>query len=171
LGDTTGLDCQLQSMLDKSRLRLAIIAQLQADLDLQLRAAQLARDEATSDESKAENKYDTRAQEAAYLAEAQARQAAELRESIGLYEGLSVSPPGSTVAVGSIINLRAGERSAVYFLGPRAGGAEVELDGVRVTVVTPSSPLGRQLLGAQPGQMIQLPARPKPLLFTIESID
>ena len=55
--------------VNKSLLRDAILAQLRAKLALQTRAAWLARDEATNEESRAENKYDTRGQEAAYLAE------------------------------------------------------------------------------------------------------
>ena len=62
-------------MINRPALRAALLAQLQSDLDLQVRAAQLARDEATHEESRPESKYDTHAQEAAYLAEGQARAA------------------------------------------------------------------------------------------------
>ena len=66
--------------MDKSALRSSILRQLEADLALQTRAALTSRDEATSEESKAQNKYDTRGQEAAYLAEGQARLVAEIHE-------------------------------------------------------------------------------------------
>lgn len=157
-------------MIDKNRLRAAILAQLAADLDLQTRAAHVARDEAISEESKAENKYDTHAQEAAYLAEAQARQAAEIQDSIAMYQSMSVTPVNGAVAVGACVRLTANGRAVDYFLGPRAGGLEIEVDGRSVTVVTPSSPLGRQLLGARIGSTVTLPGRPKPVVHEVSAI-
>jgi transcription elongation GreA/GreB family factor len=154
-------------MIDKLQLRAAILARLAVDLDLQTRAAHLAREEATSEESKAEGKYDTRAQEAAYLAEGQARQAAELLETIALFQALPVGPAAGRIAVGSMIRLTGGREPILYLLGPRAGGLEVDVDGTVVTVVTPVSPLGRQLLGRQIGETVIMPGRGQPVLFRI----
>ena len=67
--------------MQKSAVRDAIVAQLQRELALQSRAANEAREEATSEESKSEGKYDMRGQEAAYLAEA-TRQGFDLEEWI-----------------------------------------------------------------------------------------
>lgn len=157
-------------MIDKSELRAAILRQLHDDLELQTRAAQLARDEATSEESKAENKYDTRAQEAAYLAEGQARQAAELAEAIQLYQSLVLPTAPSPAQVGSCLRLRGDQREFVYFLGPRAGGLEISVGEQQVLVITPASPVGKQLLGATVGTTILLPGRPKPQRFTVVEI-
>jgi transcription elongation GreA/GreB family factor len=157
-------------MIDKSSLRDAILAQLNADLDLQMRAALLARDEAISEESKAENKYDTHAQEAAYLAEGQARQATEIREAITLYQSISTTLITGPATIGACVRLTADGRTVNYFLGPRAGGLECDVEGEHVTVVTPSSPLGRQLLGARIGSMVTLPGRPKPVAHVISEI-
>lgn len=161
-------------MLDHARLREALLRQLEADLALITRAAELSRDEAISEESKAENKYDTRAQEAAYLAEGQARQARELAETIALYRQLpQPTTTGATAELGTLVQLGPDGPSAattVYFIGPRGGGLEVQVDGHRVLVVTPSSPLGRQLLGRRVGDPVMLPARPKPLHQTIRAI-
>ena len=156
-------------MLDKRRLQSAILERLQADLALLTRAAHLARDEATSEESKAEGKYDTRAQEAAYLAEGQARQAAELLETIALYQNLPLQPITGTIAVGAVVTLGGPGEGVQYLLGPRAGGLEVEVDGTPVIVVTPSSPLGRQLLGRQRGEAVMLPGRGKPAVQLISA--
>ena len=77
---------------DDLRLREQILAQLRATLALQVNAAQLARDEAISEESRAENRYDTHSLEAGYLAEGQARQAGDIEEGI---KALSALPlPG-----------------------------------------------------------------------------
>lgn len=147
-------------MINRPALRAALLAQLQSDLDLQVRAAQLARDEATHEESRPESKYDTHAQEAAYLAEGQARAASELSASLAAYREFVFPPPAPTAAVGHIVTLGTGPRAAHYLLGPRAGGLEVTINGQTILVVTPASPLGRQLAGARVGTNISLPGRP-----------
>jgi transcription elongation GreA/GreB family factor len=145
----------------KAALRDAIIAQLRADLALQIRAAQLARDEAISEESRAENKYDTHSQEAAYLAEGQARQAAEVEESISLYQSMPLSDLSNTdaIALGALVEVSSGTRTAWYFVGPRGGGLELVTDGKSILVLTPQSPLGRQLLGRRVGDTVRPPGR------------
>ena len=147
--------------MQKSAVRDAIVAQLQSELDLQARAAHDSRDEATSVENKAEGKYDMRSQEAAYLAEGQARLAAEIAESISLYRSLDLPDfaQGRPAALGALVTLETKGRRTIYFLGPRNGGLEVSHDGVPCLVVSPSSPLGRQLLGRVAGDSVQLPGR------------
>ena len=70
------------SPLDKAILIQRIVEKLSADLALYTKAAGAARAEATHEQSRAENKYDTRGLEASYLARGQARQVAELEASI-----------------------------------------------------------------------------------------
>ena len=148
--------------MNKTALREAILRQLRADLALQVGAAQLARDEAISEESRAENKYDTHSQEAAYLAEGQAKLAGEIEASLALYTGLPLPAfgPGDAIALGAIVEVGANGRSTWYFLGPRAGGIEVRIDNRDFLVLTPQSPLGRQLLGKRAGDSIPAPGRP-----------
>jgi transcription elongation GreA/GreB family factor len=155
--------------MQKSAVRDAIVAQLQKELDLQARAALDARDEATSSENKQEGKFDMRGQEAAYLAEGQARLAAEIAESIIIYRSLELGalPAGSPAAVGALITLETKGRQTRYFLGPRSGGIEATVDDTTVTVVTPSSPLGRQLVGQRVGASVQLPGRGGPVKHTL----
>ncbi len=149
-------------MPDKLLLRDRILEQLRATLALQVDAAQLARDEAISEESKPENQYDTHSLEAGYLAEGQARQAAEVEESIRLIAALPLPDfSGSApIALGALAEVRdARGASAAYFLCPRAGGLEVKVADRDVMVVTPQSPLGRQLLGRRVGDSVELPGR------------
>jgi transcription elongation GreA/GreB family factor len=158
--------------MQKSAVRDAIVAQLQRELDLQSRAAHDSREEATSVENKAEGKYDMRSQEAAYLAEGQARLALDLAEAIALYHAINVDPvpTGSAAAVGSLITLESRGRHALYFLGPRNGGLEVQVGDELITVVTPTSPLGRQLVGRDLGASVTLPGRGAPVKHTIIAI-
>lgn len=127
-----------------------------------MEAAQTSRDEATHEESKAENKYDMHAQEAAYLAEGQARIVAELRDTIAQYAALPVHVlrEGDGISIGAVITLHDPRGTPIrLLLGPRAGGLEVELDGMRILVVTPASPLGSRLLGRTIGESVLMPGK------------
>ena len=147
--------------VNKSAIRDAILAQLRAELALQTNAAQLARDEAISEESRAQNKYDTHSQEAAYLAEGQAKLAGEIDASLALYAALPLPAfaADDVIALGAVVELGARGRSSWYFLGPRAGGVELHLEGKNILVLTPQSPLGRQLLGKRVGDSAPMPGR------------
>jgi transcription elongation GreA/GreB family factor len=158
--------------VNKSALRDAIVAQLRAELALQTSAALLARDEAISEESRAENKYDTHSQEAAYLAEGQARQVAEIEASLTHYAALALPDfaAGGKIALGALVELNTRGKTAWYFVGPRAGGRELKIDGRDVLVVTPQSPLGRQLVGQRVGDSVTLPGRPAATTARIVSV-
>lgn len=151
--------------MNKTALRDAILRQLREELATQTNAAELARDEAISEESRPENKWDTHSQEAAYLAEGQAKLAAEIGSSIEMFTTLALPAfgPDDTIAVGALVQLEAGSagsgRRTWYFVGPRAGGVEVSVGGETVLVLTPQSPLGRQLLGKRIGDVVTGPGR------------
>jgi transcription elongation GreA/GreB family factor len=144
--------------VNKQSLHDQIIERLRAELRLQAAAAQMARDEAISEESRPENKYDTHSQEAAYLAEGQARLAAEIQASLSLYQSLSPQAFSATspISTGAVVELVTGTRHSWYFLGPRAGGLELDWGGKAILLITPQSPLGRQLLGRVVGDTLHL---------------
>lgn len=154
------------TIVNKTAVRDAILAELRAELDRQRAAAELARDEAISEESRPENKWDTHSQEAAYLAEGQARLTREVGEAVGLIASLPIPEfrAGDRIALGALVHVDTGRGAAAYFLAPRAGGVEVTVEGSTVLVVTPQSPLGRQLLGRRAGEEFipPGPARSKP---------
>ena len=159
--------------MDKSALRTSILRQLEADLALQTQAALTSRDEATSEESKAQNKYDTRGQEAAYLAEGQARLVAEIHESIALYTAMPLPAFAATdpVALGAVVTLSGSDQPRLCFIGPRAGGLELVHEGRTLLVLTPASPLGRLLLGRKVGESVMPPSRGKPVAQTITAVE
>jgi transcription elongation GreA/GreB family factor len=161
------------ALVKKAALRDAILQQLRQELARQASAAEMARDEAISEESRAENKWDTHSQEAAYLAEGQARIATEIAESIELYGTMPLPEFTSidAIAFGAIVELESGDgRRSWYFLGPRAGGLELEIDGRSILVLTPLSPLGRQLIGKRVGDSVSSPGRGQPAIQRIVSI-
>jgi hypothetical protein len=139
---------------NKQKLLNQILDSLRESLAVLEKAARASHAEATHESSKAENKYDTRGLEAAYLAGGQARQAAEIAASIEQYESLTLQTFGSGAAVDvtALVELESDGGRNTFFIGPRNGGLEVEHQGREVTVLTPQSPLGQILMGKQAGQ-------------------
>lgn len=148
--------------MNKSDVLKKIIARLVEDLEMYHRAARSAASEATDEQSKAENKYDTRGLEAAYLARGQSRQAAETEAAIGQFQALAgrVNGTEAGIDVGTLVEIkgRQARDRAWYYLGPCMGGTEVTENGEEVTVVTPQSPLGQQLMGRRSGDKVRLPS-------------
>ena len=113
------------------------------------RAQAIATDEATSDESKAEGKYDTRATEASYLARGQPERVVQLRDLVVWYGSLDASRRLKTVQLGALVGLD-GEQPQVLFVGP-VGGSRVTVEGVEIKTISLASPLGRALRGLSDG--------------------
>ena len=159
--------------MDKRALARSVVAQLEEELARQTEAAHGSRREATDAENKAENKYDMRSQSAAYLAAGQARLASEIAAALEGWRTLALEPagPGQAIAAGSLVTLEAGGRSARYFVGPHSGGLEARDGDGSATVVTPSSPLGRQLIGRRAGDLVQVAGGKGPVPHRIASVE
>jgi transcription elongation GreA/GreB family factor len=135
--------------MNKAQIVKQIISSLNESLEAVQKAARASHAEATHESSKAENKYDTRGLEAAYLAGGQARQAREILESIEVYGALSVRKFASEepVDLGALVELQIDRAKSLFFVGPRNGGLEILLEQDEITVITPQSPLGQNLMG------------------------
>ena len=144
--------------MNKRALVDKVVQQLTAEVQTFFKAARAAHAEATHEQSKAEDKYDTRGLEASYLARGQSRQAAEMEQAIAEFQALPLRDfsPNDPIDVGAYVELNGKRENACYFIGPRAGGTEVACDGKEILVITPQSPLGQQLVGKKKGDRIKL---------------
>jgi transcription elongation GreA/GreB family factor len=138
--------------MNKTELVQRIVAQLTHDLDVFFTAAKTAHQAATHAENQPDNKYDTLALEASYVAQGQANRAWELRQSIHMYRQLTLVSDGETVCLTSLVTIEAedGTRKTV-FIGPLEGGLKIEYDNTEIMVISPTSPLGKGLIGKCPG--------------------
>ncbi|MDR3404276.1 MAG: hypothetical protein P4L99_17390 [Chthoniobacter sp.] len=157
---------------DKRAVIQMIVEQIGRDLHALITAAKATHAEATHEQNKPENKYDTRALEASYLAQGQSRQVAELERAKQEFESLSTvdAPPDTPIDVGALLTLKQAKTETVYFLGPRAGGMEITFKGTEITVITPQSPLGRELMGKVLGDSVVLPNDPSRRSFKIAHV-
>ncbi len=156
--------------LDKPRVIAAIVANLQESLEAVERIAQMARDEATGGESKAEGKYDTRSTEASYLARGQAWRIAELRQLFAWFTNLDGADALAplTVRTGALVELE-GEQQETVFIAP-VGGTQVVVDGYTVQVISPASPLGSAMAETEVGDVFEVATPRGRLDYEVASI-
>jgi transcription elongation GreA/GreB family factor len=136
--------------MDKTRLHQTIITALEVVLDTSKKAAIQAHEAATNGETVAENKYDTFGLEASYLAAGQSRRVSECEENVKIFKLLEVQDfkPESLIRLGALVELEDVQSNIkTLFLSPVSGGLKVSLNQLEVTLVTPSAPLGRALMG------------------------
>ncbi len=143
--------------MNKATLVKKIIAHLTDKIALQTGAARAAHAEATHEESKAEDKYDTRGLEASYLAAGQSRQMAETAAALQQFAQLKVRTfsAADPIDLGALVTVETKTETMNYFIGPAAGGTEVLHEEKTILVITPQSPLGQQLIGKKQGDKMK----------------
>ncbi|MCJ8315228.1 MAG: GreA/GreB family elongation factor, partial [Saccharospirillaceae bacterium] len=77
----------------------------------------------------------------------------ECDESIEVFSALKVInfEQNDKIKLGALIKLESESNSMVayYFLSPCSGGVKLSFDGLDITLITPTAPLGKLLLGKQ----------------------
>ena len=165
--------------VNKRAIVAKIVASLAAELNSYAQSARAAHSDATDEQSKAENKYDTRGLESSYLARGQSRQAAETETARQLFESLVLREfgPETPIDIGALVEVEAKSGSAqddearsIYFIGPKAGGTEVVHAKKRILVITPESPLGREIVGKCQGMTLKVSIGGATWRFTVNAV-
>lgn len=135
--------------MNKTLLLQNIIDRLSLDLEIIFSAAKSAHDASTHAENIPDNKYDTLALEASYVAQGQANRAAQLRKSIEIYRHLDTAGiKDDIIRLTALVTLEGDNgASRILFIGPAEGGLKIEQGGEEVVVITPASPMGKELIG------------------------
>ena len=146
--------------MNKAEIIREILHSLREDFESRLRVSKTTRELGNNSESRAEGKYDTLSIEENYLADGLARQAESAAQAITLIEKtqLRAFANNDPIDLSALIEIQFAHATEWFFLAPVAGGTEVICAGTPVTVVTPESPLGKQLLGSHAGGKIKSPA-------------
>ena len=136
-----------------------ILAELRARLDRLAKAAMDAHAAATDPGSKAESKYDTRNLEESYLATGQARQVKELGETLRAFGNLRLRDfsKNEEIAAGALVEVERDGSRLLFLLAPASGGLEIEYKGRGITLLSPESPLYRNLSGKRAGDRLDAP--------------
>jgi transcription elongation GreA/GreB family factor len=136
-------------MISKSAIVKQVLAHLGQELDNLAGVSRAMHADASDEQNKAEDKYDTRGLETAYIASSQARQATSTEEALAAYQSLNLAKfTGKTpIDLTALVELDLRGEHLWYFLGPKGGGIEIR----DVLVVTPESPIGKELIGRKTG--------------------
>lgn len=159
--------------MDKKELLKKIISTLESDLSTLIEAAKTAHEASTHEECAPENKYDTTALEASYVAQGQANRAQEIRESLAMYQQLELRlfDKDAPIRLTALVTIEAEDgHSKQIFLGPGSGGLKLAVGSHEATIITPDSPLGRVLLGKCCDDEIQVGPGAEAKTFTITDI-
>ncbi|MCB9629154.1 MAG: GreA/GreB family elongation factor [Sandaracinaceae bacterium] len=160
---------------DKQAVIAALRAELEGRIARAAARAEQARADATHEEARAENDKDTRGLETSYLARGQAQRAEELVEALHRVRLLAPRSYGEDdpIGLGALVcaELEDGE-ARTFFLLDVAGGTEVTLDpsAPPVWVVSPSSPVGRALVGRLVGDEVTIARAGAPRTYDIVAV-
>lgn len=144
--------------MNKARLLVMLTEALRQELHHLRAAAEAALQGATHEDAKPENEYDTRALEQSYLAGAQAARVDNLSAAISSLDSFHMPDlnDDDPIVLGAAVVVEDEEGAPRrYFLCEVGGGAKLDLDGHRWWVLTPSSPLGKKLIGRRCGDVVE----------------
>lgn len=144
--------------MNKTLLFEKLKQEVDQQLKLAIASAQNTLDAATNEESKAENKYDTRGLEASYLARAQTERVLDLKALRSGLDSLKIRSftDEQPIAITALIRLETNEKLIWALLLPKGGGQSFAYEDLTIKVITPESPLGANLIGKNIDDVIRL---------------
>ena len=158
--------------MDKQFLVSQLVDRLRESVQVARKAGDAAAEEARAGATPAEKREDGRvAMEYAGLARGQKQRADRAASEVSLLETFRPRPLPSRapIALGATVAVEDGSHGRTFFLAP--AGAGVELTGPGgdgyLSVVTPSSPIGRAVLGRRVGDTVEVTVKGEPLEWAI----
>jgi transcription elongation GreA/GreB family factor len=144
--------------MDKTKIIQLIVEQLTHDLAVQFNAAITAHEASTHEENIPDNKYETLALEASYLAQGQANRAGEIKRALTNYKQLTLQQfdDDSTIRLTALVTIADKDATTkTFFIGPLEGGMKVIDNQSEIVIITPASRLGRDLIGKSVGELVR----------------
>ena len=135
--------------IDKTQLLALLVERLTTELTRVRGQAQREAEGATHEEARAEGDKDTRATEASYIARGYAERAARLEQALAQLSHLQLRDcaKAGSIQASALLELEHRGNRSLYFLVPAAGGEHLTIGSEQIQTLTPTSPLGRALLG------------------------
>ncbi len=158
-------------MITKQQVVDALVADLERRLESARALVAHARQSATHEEARAEDKYDTRGLEMSYVAAGASDRIEELRKVLSQYHFWQ--PPAAdpeAIRPGALVELEHEDEKMTVFVAPYGGGARLNVQGQVIVVVTLKAPLGRMLLGRAEDDEVTVGAAGHERDWSIESV-
>jgi hypothetical protein len=126
--------CQ-PDIMDKEQIVQAILEKLRIGFEADQTTSKMTRAASNDAETKSEGKYDTRSTEENYLADGLAKKALAAAQAAKEFKDLAFEEfsSGQEINLGALVKLSFDDGYAWFFLGPAAGGIEIEYAGELVT--------------------------------------
>lgn len=158
--------------MNKTLVFSALKEQLEKELVILKKAALASYEDATHEESKPENKYDTRALEASYLAGAQAQRVKDIEELISIckFQQIKNFKDSDGVAASAVVEVESNGKTSWLLFLPKGGGFFISFEDKKIQVITPASPLGKALVGLTVGDVAQIESQGQRREYEVISI-
>ncbi|HEY4476477.1 MAG TPA: hypothetical protein VJB69_00585 [Candidatus Paceibacterota bacterium] len=159
--------------MDKHKLFQQIESSIKEQIADAERARQDSQDEANRHVGRMQSRYDTFKEEAQQMAAAHELRKVGLSRSLSTIRSfladLDTLQTGGMIRIGSVVLLESldGQKQKRVALAPVGGGIKISQEVNEVTIVTPSAPLGRTLLGKLGGEKIELILDGKTVTYAI----
>ena len=157
--------------LSKELIIKGFIRKFGSELEALVQSAKAAHLAATHEESKAEDRHDTFAIEASYLAAGQAVRVAELEKTLQEFEAyLSAGVTHAKITLGALITYQLDRQTFHAFVAMLGGGSKIQIDATTIQVLSLQSPLGETLEGYKSGEEIEFEVRGVEKTYKVISI-
>ena len=165
----------MHALPNKQAVLTALRVELEERIARAAARAEQARVDATHEEARAENDKDTRGLETSYLARGQALRAEELAEALHRVRLLAPRSFGEDdpIGLGALVRAELEDGEArTFFVLDVAGGTELAMaaGGPSVWVVSPSSPVGRALMGRFMGDEVTIARSGAPRTYDVVAL-
>lgn len=146
--------------LSKEVIIKAFIEKFQGELSALIQSAKAAHSAATHEESRAEDRHDTFAIEASYLAAGQAARVEELQKTVQEFEGyLASNSHAPQIGKGSLVNYELDGVSHFAFFSIHGGGSKIQIGSTSIQILSLKSPIGEELEQAKAGDSVEFEIR------------
>ena len=159
-------------LLDKRKVFEWVVERLEQEIGQMKTGYEEARRTSIEAPGRMQSRYDTMGVEAAWVADGLARNIEGKLQSLSVLRAFNLPASPPRVALGCIAgvghDMKATE--AAYFLLPGCGGLVIpaEVSSYEIRVITPQSPIGRELLGKAVGDDVRVRRqRPEPDVVTM----
>ena len=152
------IDKKTSNSPDKQGLKAALLKSLDDEIEVALQAATTAQVTASDSNNKPENKYDTLALEAAYLAHGQSERILGLQQTRIQVVKWPVPEfsENDMVRTGAYVELVAEDDTEQAVFIALVGGRQLLINGRSILVISSETPLAKSLAGSSMGDEITL---------------
>lgn len=146
------------TLADKKALVLNVASAIEEQLAHVLKSATSAHGGATHEDAVAKSKYDTHGLELSYLAGSHFQRAKVLETELSKLKAMPVAlaETNAPIGTGTLVALNSANTVKLIFLSPYGAGLRINYQEENISVISPLSPLGQEILDSYEGDEFTL---------------